>query len=93
MTQIRPLAGYVLVKRMEQPKQTASGIILAETTREEKSQRGEVVAVGATKEAGQNSQVQVGQTILFKKYGPVEVDLDGQEWLLVEEDEILAIVE
>ncbi len=52
--------------------------------------KGEVIAVGAAKE-GKSVQVQPGQTVLFKKYGPVEVDVDGAELLILEEEEILAI--
>lgn len=91
MSSIKPLAGYVVVKRIEEPSQTASGIILTEAAKE-KPQRGHVIAVGAPKE-GESSQVAVGQTVLFKKYGPTELDVDGQTVLLIEEADIFAIVE
>ena len=89
MSSLQPLAGYVLVKRMEVPTQTTSGIILTDATKE-KPQKGEVLSVGAGKE-GKDPQVKAGQTVLFKKYGPTEVEVDGQELLLLEEDDILAI--
>ncbi len=89
MSTLQPLAGYVLVKRMEVPTQTSSGIILTESTKE-KPQKGEVLAVGPGKE-GKEAQVKAGQTVLFKKYGPTEVEVDGQELLLLEEEDILAI--
>ena len=90
MSKLIPLAGYVVVKRVEEPVETASGIVLADTAQKEKPQKGEVVAVGAGKD-GKEPQVQTGQTVLFKKYGPTEVDVDGEEMLLLEEDDILAI--
>ncbi len=89
MTNLKPLAGYVVVKRLEEETQTASGIVLADTAKE-KPQKGEVMAVGAGKD-GKEPQVAAGQVVLFKKYGPVEVDVDGQEMLLLEEEDILAI--
>jgi chaperonin GroES len=92
MASLKPLVGYVVVKRMEEPTQTASGIVLAGTSQKEKPQRGEVIAVGGPKEE-QTSQVEVGQTVLFKKYGPSEVEIDGQELLLIEEDDIFAIIQ
>lgn len=90
MANLIPLAGYVVVKRLEEPTETASGIVLADTAQKEKPQKGQVMAVGAGKE-GNTPQVQVGQTVLFKKYGPTEVDVDGEEMLLLEEEDILAI--
>jgi len=91
MSQLVPLAGYVVVKRLEEPSQRASGIILTESAKE-KPQRGEVMAVGAGKE-GKEAQVKTGQIVLFKKYGPTEVEVEGQELLLLEEDDILAILQ
>ncbi len=89
MESLKPLAGFVLVKRVEVPTSTASGIILTDAGKE-KPQKGEVIAVGPGKE-GKPSQVQAGQTVLFKKYGPTEVEVDGQELLVLEEEDILAI--
>lgn len=86
-----PLAGYVVVRRMEEASKTPSGIILTDSAKE-KPQRGTVVAVGAGKE-GKKTQVAEGQTVLFKKYGPTEVEVDGEELLLLEEDDILAIIQ
>jgi chaperonin GroES len=91
MSKLMPLAGYVVVKREEEASQTSSGIYLTDSAKE-KPQRGEVMAVGAGKE-GKESQVKVGQKVLFKKYGPTEVEMDGEEMLLLEEDDILAIIQ
>ncbi len=91
MSKLIPLAGYVVVKREVEASQTSSGIFLTDSAKE-KPQRGEVMAVGAGKE-DKASQVKVGQKVLFKKYGPTEVEMDGQEMLLLEEEDILAIIE
>lgn len=91
MSKLKPLAGYVVVKREIEASQTSSGIYLTDSAKE-KPQRGEVMAVGAGKD-DKPSQVKVGQKVLFKKYGPTEVEMDGQEMLLLEEDDILAIIE
>lgn len=92
MSQVVPLAGYVVVRRKEEPSTTKSGIVIAETSTKEKPQKGEVVAVGAGKE-GREAQVKVGQIVLFKKYGPHEVEVNGEELLLLEEDDIFAILQ
>ncbi len=91
MSKLKPLAGYVVVKREEEASQTSTGIYLTDAAKE-KPQRGEVMAVGSGKE-GKEAQVKVGQTVLFKKYGPTEVEMDGKEMLLLEEEDILAILE
>lgn len=87
---IKPLAGYVVVRREEVEDTTNSGIIL--TGDKEKPQRGEVLAVGPGKDGAQ-PQVSVGQKVIFKKYGPTEIDMDGESVLLLEESDIFAIVE
>lgn len=104
MSKLKPLAGYVVVKREVEASQTSSGIFLTDSAKE-KPQRGEVMAVGPEKRTVKSdskgnvestyvdSQVQVGQKVLFKKYGPTEVEMDGQEMLLLEEEDILAIIE
>jgi chaperonin GroES len=89
MAKLIPLAGHVVVKRLEGETQTASGIVLAESAKE-KPQKGVVVAVGAGLE-GKDPQVTEGQTVLFKQYGPTEVEVDGEELVVLEEEQILAI--
>lgn len=89
MTTLKPLAGYVLVKRLEPESKTASGILLTNSA-QEKPQMGKVMAVGAGKE-GKPAQVKEGDTVLFKKYGPTEVTVNGEELLMLEEEDILAV--
>ncbi|MFA5793311.1 MAG: co-chaperone GroES [Candidatus Gracilibacteria bacterium] len=90
-TTLTPLAGYVVIKRVEEASKTATGIFLTDSAKE-KPQKGEVLAVGAGKE-DKAPQVKVGQIVYFKKYGPTEIDLDGVDVLLLEEDDVLAILE
>lgn len=91
MTNLKPLAGYVLVKRMEEESQTASGIVLAESAKE-KPAKGKVLAVGDAKK-DLPMQVAVGQIVLFKKYGPTEVKLNGEELLILEQEDIFGIIQ
>lgn len=87
-----PLHDRVLVKRLEPEEVAKSGIIIPDTAKE-KPQEGEVVAVGAGKiEKGQRIpvDVKVGDRILFGKYTGSDITIDGQEYLILREEEILA---
>lgn len=93
---IRPLNDRVLVKRIEEKEQMKGGIIIPDTAKE-KPQQGEVIAVGngKTLDNGQRvtPEVKKGDRILFGKYSGNEVKLDGEEYLIMREDEILGILE
>ena len=94
---IRPLADRVLVKpEMESEEKTASGIYIPDTARKEKPERGEVVAVGEGKRNEKGDviplRVKVGDTIVFSKYGFDEIKIDEEEYYIVTESNILAIV-
>lgn len=93
---IQPLFDLVLIKPLEEESKTPSGIVLPETAKE-KPQKGEVMAIGpgAISDDGKviPMKVKVGQIVMYKKWGGNEVKVDGHEWLLVEQKEILAIVE
>ncbi|MCS7306935.1 MAG: co-chaperone GroES [Aquificaceae bacterium] len=97
MAKLRPLYDKVVVKRFEEQEQrTASGIIIPDTAKE-KPQLGEVVAVGEGKVL-QNGEklkpaVKPGDKVVFNKYAGTEVELKGEKYLILSEDEILAIVE
>ncbi len=92
---IRPLHDRVVVKRVEEKETVRGGIIIPDTAKE-KPQEGEVVAVGNGKvlENGTrvNMEVKVGDRILFGKYAGSEVKLDGEEYLIMREDDILGIL-
>lgn len=92
---LHPLGDHVIVKPAAEDKMTKSGIVLPDTSENEKGlKKGEVVAVGQGKilENGNLSpmRVKVGDVVLMKKYGPEEVTIDGTEYLLVEETDIVA---
>jgi chaperonin GroES len=94
---LKPLSDRVVVKRVEPEKKTAGGIILPESAAE-KSVEAKVLAVGPGKpDSGggflHTLQVSVGDTVLLNKFGGVEVKVDGEDLLILREDEILAIVE
>ena len=96
-TTIKPLFDNVLVKPIEAEEKTASGILLPDSAKE-KPQIGKVMAVGpgAFDEDGKNRipvDVKVGQKVMYKKWGGSEVKVNGEEWMLVEQKDILAIVE
>ena len=93
---IRPLQDRILVKRMDEEETTSGGIIIPDSAKE-KPQEGLVVAVGPGKtlENGNISEpaVNKGDRILFSKYAGTEVNLDGEEHIIIREDDILAIYE
>ena len=96
MTKIQPLHDRVIVKRIEEGEQVRGGIIIPDTAKE-KPQEGEVIAVGAGKYKEDGSRqaldVKTGDRVLFGKYGGSEIRLDGEELLIIREDEILGIIQ
>ncbi|MEM9647621.1 co-chaperone GroES [Flagellimonas flava] len=87
---IQPLADRVLIEPVEAETKTASGIIIPDTAKE-KPQKGKVVAVGpGTKD--ESMTVKVGDTVLYGKYAGTELKLDGADYLMMRESDILAIV-
>jgi chaperonin GroES len=96
MKDIKPLFDNVLVKPLEADQKTASGIILPDSAKE-KPQIGEVMAIGVgvmdDGEIVKNSmQVKVGQKVIYKKWGGDEVKVKNEEWMIVKQSDILAIV-
>lgn len=93
---IKPLFDNILIKPLEAESRTPSGIVLPETAKE-KPQIGLVMAVGtgAVDEKGKKTEivVKLGQKVMYKKWGGNEVKVGTEEWLLVEQKDILAIVE
>ncbi|MGB5941283.1 MAG: co-chaperone GroES [Leeuwenhoekiella sp.] len=87
---IKPLSDRVLVEPVPAETQTASGIYIPETAKE-KPQKGKVVAVGSGKK-DHDMTVKVGDTVLYGKYSGTELKLDGTDYLMMREDDILGIV-
>lgn len=90
---LRPLDDRIVVRRLEAEEKTAGGIILPDNAKE-KPQRGEVIAAGPGKllDSGKRAapDVQAGDTVLFGKYSGTEVKVDGEEYLIMRENDILA---
>jgi chaperonin GroES len=95
--QFKPLSNHVFLEPLEEEKMTKSGIVLPETSEKEKPVMGKVLAVGPGKknEAGQVQPmpVNVGDKVLFKKYGPDEIEIEGKKYLVGDEDDLLAIID
>ncbi len=96
MIKVRPLGDRILVKRLEEEEVIKGGIIIPDTAKE-KPQRGEVIAVGLGRLDDEGKRVpldvQVGDNILFGKYAGREVTIDDDEYLIMREEDILAIIE
>jgi chaperonin GroES len=93
---VRPLHDRITVRRLEEGEQQVGGIIIPDSAKE-KPQRGTVIATGAGK-AGKNGtriamDVKAGDQILFGKYTGEEIRLDGQDYLLMKEDDVLAVID
>ncbi|RIJ42083.1 co-chaperone GroES [Pontibacter oryzae] len=92
---IKPLADRVIVAPAAAEEKTKSGIIIPDTAKE-KPQRGEIVAVGEGKVSEQGAlmkpQVSVGDTVLYGKYAGTEISVDGNDYLIMRESDILAIL-
>src|SRR6187431_3433802 len=95
-TKITPLHDRIIVKRIEEGEQGRGGIIIPDTAKE-KPQEGEVIAVGEGKYKDDGTRqpldVKVGDRVLFGKYSGSEIKIDGEELLIMREDEILGIIE
>ena len=93
---LRPLQDRIIVKRMEEEQKTAGGLFIPETAKE-KPQRGEIMAVGNGKKTEDGKvlplDVKVGDKVLFGKYAGTEVKVDGDDFVMMREDDILAVIE
>ena len=93
---VRPLHDRIIVQRLEEGEQQIGGIIIPDTAKE-KPQQGTVIAVGNGKVNDDGTRVPLdvnaGDRILFGKYSGQEIKLDGEEYLIVKEDEVLAVIE
>jgi chaperonin GroES len=94
--QIRPLYDRIIVKRLEEERQTASGIVIPDTAKE-KPEQGEVVAVGHGRLLQDGTtlplQVKSGDKVLFGKYAGQTVKIDDEEFLVLKEEDVLGIIE
>jgi chaperonin GroES len=91
---IRPLQDRIIIKRVREEEKTKGGIIIPDTAKE-KPVEGKVIAVGkgAIQKDGSVREVKVGDTVLFAKYGGSEIKVDGEDHLIIREEDVLAVVE
>jgi chaperonin GroES len=93
---IRPLHDRIIVERLEEETKTAGGLIIPDTAKE-KPQQGKVIAVGKGKKTEDGKvlplDVKVGDKVLFGKYSGTDIKIDGKEFLMMREDDILGVVE
>ena len=93
---IQPLEDRLVVEAIDESTTTNSGIVLPDTAGKEKPQKGKVVAVGEGKISPEGKKipmsVKVGDTVIFRKYGPDEIKLEGKDVLILSENDVLAIV-
>lgn len=94
-TKLQPIGGNILVRPLTE-KTTVSGIVLPDTIDKEKPQKGTVIALGTGKinEKGERVpfNVKVDDVVIFKKYSPDEIEVDGEDLLIMEESDILAVI-
>jgi len=95
-TKLTPIGGNILVKAVSKEKVSASGIVLPDTVNSEKSQKGKIIALGTGKISHDGKKiafnVKIGDDVIFKKYSPDEIEVDGEEFLIMDEDSILAVI-
>jgi chaperonin GroES len=93
---LRPLEDRIVVEAVNEMETRASGIIIPESASKEKPQRGKVLAVGEGRFDNEGKrvpmEVKVGDTVLFTKYGPTEVKVEGKELLILSQSDVLAIL-
>jgi chaperonin GroES len=93
---IRPLQDRVIVRRLEEDEKTAGGIIIPDTAKE-KPQKGEIVAAGPGKKNDEGKlqpvDVKAGDKVLFGKYAGTEIKIEGEELLIMREDDIMGVIE
>lgn len=93
----KPLSNHIFIEPLEEEQVTKAGIVLPDTAEKEKPVKGKIIAIGPGKLNEKNERIpmsiKVGDIVLFKKYGPDEIELDGKKYLVGEEDDILAILE
>ena len=92
----KPLSNHLFLEPLEEERKSAGGIVLPDTAEKEKPIKGKVLAIGPGKRNDRAEvepmAVKVGDMVLFKKYGPDEIEIEGKKYLVGDEDDILAII-
>jgi chaperonin GroES len=94
---LKPIGDHIIVKPLTNEEVTKAGIVLPDTVDKDRPERGEVIAVGPGRVLDNGSRsvidVSVGQKVVFKKYAPEEIKINGQNFLVINASEIIAIIE
>jgi len=94
---IKPLSNNIIIEAIKELEKTKGGILLPQTAEKDRPQQGKVVAVGPGKTNSQGKvipmSIKKGDTILFSKYGPHEIKVDNKDYLVLSQDDVLAIIE
>jgi len=94
---LTPVSDHIIVKAVSAEEKSTFGLIIPDTVSKERAERGEVISVGPGRELENGSRgamdVKPGQTVLFKKYAPDEVKVEGQEFLIIKMEDVMAVVE
>lgn len=94
---LKPLGNKVILEAVSKEEKTKSGIIIPDTVDKDKPEQGKVLAVGPGKTDDNGKRipvdVKVGDTVLFSKYSPTEIKIEGKEYLVVSDEDIMAVVE
>ena len=94
---IKPLSNNIIIEAIKEEEKTKGGILLPQTAEKDRPQQGKVVAVGPGKTNSQGKvipmSIKKGDTILFSKYGPHEIKVDNKDYLVLSQDDVLAIIE
>jgi len=93
---IQPLGGNILVEPVAEESKTAAGIVLPDTVDKEKPQKGKVIALGTGKLTSDGKKIEfnvkVGDVVVFKKYSPDEIEIEDKDYLIMSEEDILAVI-
>ena len=96
MVKLKPLGGKALIKPVKEEKMTKSGIVLPDTVEKDELEQGDVIAVGEGKMLENGTRVpltvKVGERVILKKYGPDKVKIEGEEFMIANEDDLVGIV-
>ncbi|MFA5877788.1 MAG: co-chaperone GroES [Candidatus Staskawiczbacteria bacterium] len=94
---ITPLSDHLLIEPIKEEEKTKSGILLPDTVEKEKPEQGKVVAVGPGRKIASGKviplEVKLGDKVIFTKYGPSEIKVEGKKYLIAKEEDILAVIE
>ena len=93
---LKPLADRIVIKRLDAPEKTKSGLVLPDSA-QEKPQEGKVIAIGSGRQLEDGStkslEIKSGDRVLYGKYAGTEVSLEGEEYLILREEDVLAVVQ